>query len=487
MPTRKRKRGSEKLMKYDWTDEQTAFLLAWNDHCLGQTDGRELFQTTIVDELKKRWQRDFKWKHVYNKLRSIHRTCHNETTPAYRSSGAMFDEGTACLDFDWVEPGVQDALETAKAQLRIESKRRSDAQGIKDSRSTSKTVTIYSRRLRSQDSSVEKSPAQKRGYSGTPIAKSEVKKTSTKPKISNEEGLPRPTPHSPKPAESEGNRSYRGLSHGNAVIQDSPQARGAKFLKTSSSTPKIATEGDEIPDSTSESSLTTISDGALEILRQETKSPLQAEKSSQESELVDLRLKVSRLTAENMKLHNALHDSRKALEDRERCWSRAIAQKGENDQVGKLLKLEKYIVQIRGQLDQATTVNRFLDGKALERYAPTKEQVQSDFESIFLKSRMIFQFEDWPSLRIPKPPERTPKATTLVNQVVRQFEHSGYDGSAQAVARVVTSTAIQEWVFETAWPCFDEPQSRLLRAYRESVATRKGKIPVTPNECLQPS
>lgn len=464
-------------------------MLAWLDQCVEQKKGRDPFQTTIVDELNKRWQRNFDWRHVYNRLRVVHAHYHNDAIAANKSLASIFDKGTACLNFDYsyvpqelVELPV--ALETAKAQLKTNAIRKSSVHNRRKSRSTSLAPPTYSWRLRSHDSSVERSPARRSVPSGTPFSKQQLDVKSTASKLPNGEASFTAASHIPKPAGKGDADDRRGSFRAVTLIQDS-SAGHTKPVEPFRHIYKNVFEKEEIPDTASESSLTTLSDSGLETLRQEIKTPPPIDTPPQASEISDLRLKISRLTAENMRLHNELHVAKKAMRDQEGCWRRAIAQRSKEDQLKKLLKQEAYMVKLRDQLGQARTLNRFVDTTALKTYAPSPVQVQDAFEAIFLRSKMMFAFDERFTLHVRKVFVLTPGADALLKGMFRQLEdNNDHDGShcklqqevsAQHLAQAVTNAAIQHWIFEASWPDFDEGQLEILHEYRECIASGKCK------------
>src|SRR5579871_4251625 len=110
MANRKRKREAQKSEKFEWNVEQTAFLLAWLDYCVEDGRGRTFFTDTVVVELKRRWNRDFTWERIINKLKSIHRVSYDSEITENKPWRAILNKGTSCLDFDFLKLGLKDAL-----------------------------------------------------------------------------------------------------------------------------------------------------------------------------------------------------------------------------------------------------------------------------------------------------------------------------------------------------------------------------------------
>lgn len=477
MANRKRKRDTKKPEKFEWTVKQTAFLLAWLDYCVEKGSGRAVFFDTVVNELKKRWNQDFTERHVRNKLRSIHYHSYNSEIIANKSQRAILDKGTSSLDFSYLDQELKDALADAKAQLQTELEREARLRRTKTPRSTSVATSAYSRRLRSHDSTVEGSPG--RGLTEVTFSKRSDRKSKSQGSKGNAHFK---ASSDPERTTGRGGGDRRQSLLGVTVVKDSDTdiaETDDEHIGLSANTREDHVRTERVPDSPSERPLSTLPESHSCPDRREP--TLDEELATQASVIKELRLKVSRLTADNIRLHDELD----ALRVQELCWSRAITQSKEDDHVRTLFKQETYIAQLRAKLDKSTKLGRFVGNTAYTRYAPSPEEVQRSFESIFTRSKTIFQFNDEQALCNPQAFAAAPGTAVLLRRVFHEPRESkgccnGFwkwprNESAQHVAEAITNAALQDWVFEASWPDFDEGRLGLLRSYRECIASGEGE------------
>lgn len=93
--------------------------------------------------MKSKWNRDYTWRRVENKLRSIHRRAHK---PEYKSRGYIAYMGTACLDLDNLDVYFS-PLELTREDIDIAKAELKDQPALNDKRVVEITVTRISAKL----------------------------------------------------------------------------------------------------------------------------------------------------------------------------------------------------------------------------------------------------------------------------------------------------------------------------------------------------
>lgn len=478
MTNGKRKRDRIEIEHFAWPITQLAFVLAWNNRFVLEKDGRSYFRETVVREFEERWKRDdppLKWKFVDRELRKIHKNCHdNSEKGVKRSQADIFEKGTDCLDFNFVEqwkPGLTLALKEAEAQLESDFGPRSDPQSqsrqSRAARSRSTATTGFSQRVQSHHAEDEVE------CSGTKISR---------PQPAPAEAAPRPkslkirqgqrlVSQAPNESSSDVSGTKRLFSV-DIAVKDSDTDVG-DFRRCLSSEGPLSTSGESpIPPNPPVPSTGQLGNQA----------------TTQASTIKQLQAQISALTSDNIRLHNELAIARQLLRDHEDAWHKANAPRNHENPSKTIYDLENYITKTRRALAKSKQLNNFFDKSEYATITKITNGVKR-FQSIFSGADVLFDFDAETVFLFSQVHTVGPRTAELLERVFRlqvQRDAQGTcsfgwrrDESAQRVAKALTSTALQHWVYMESWPNFDEGQSQLFRAERECIGLGAGESSIT--------
>ena len=108
---RKRSKGAPQREKFDWSDTEVAYLLAWADRCVVL---EEEFEDTVTQQLRQKWpERDYRYNVIENKMKRLWDRMGYDGT----NRQDIFTKGTQCLDLDLFKDKEQKAFDEFKSEL----------------------------------------------------------------------------------------------------------------------------------------------------------------------------------------------------------------------------------------------------------------------------------------------------------------------------------------------------------------------------------
>jgi len=428
-----------------WPRNKVSFVLAWLDECVEQHNGASHFNNTVVEQLKMRWNEDFNLREVTNLVRREYEKFKDLDNPANKSRGAIRKLGTKCLRFAGNREALKlkESLRIAKAELRAQFERQDVLKRTRTPRSTSAvTPSVQSRRLRSHDSSCTIDASAGRSIGSAAVVYSRRFGCKSETPLLDEIVLRN---SSSDAGEADAERASRSTSG----------RREYPIRRKKSDT----SDGTQMRDS----------------VRQD-------EDFSTKASLVDdLKVKVARLTAENIELRTKLNAAKYPMSNQKHY--RHSLNGGDPKQ--SLEALQNHIRGLEVKLERSTKLNKFVTNQSHDGLVPSLEEIRTSLNSIFWRLEALFLHHNDPLLRIPKKFAAASGTKALLGQVFRSAPKGRGRGngswkwpqneSVYYVARAITGAAIQRWVFESSWPDCDENNSQLLHFTRECIALGQGQ------------
>lgn len=143
MAKRRGKSAFKPQKVFEWTSKEASDVLAYIEVCNEVGDSRQFIQDTIADHMKMKWNRNFTYAKIDNRLKLIHRRAHK---PEYVSRRHIMSIGSGCLDLENLdqyfaphELTLED-IRNAKKELKFQ-------RALNGKRETEYTATRVSARL----------------------------------------------------------------------------------------------------------------------------------------------------------------------------------------------------------------------------------------------------------------------------------------------------------------------------------------------------